>query len=169
MTESSVRCWSETAEGLSRVRLWRGADGQLWGQSACEPARAVRVCRLFPWSRPGEWVSLRDADEEELALVHTPDELDPESRAALEASLAEAGFVMEIERVLSVEEEIEIRTFEVETAQGPRSFQTARDEWPRGLPDGRLLIHDVAGDLYVIRDPSRLDPLSRRLLFAFLD
>jgi hypothetical protein len=169
MTESTARCWSRVSQAPSRLRLWRGTDGQLWGQSQGEPPRAVRVCRLFPWSRPGEYVSLRDADEEELALVRAPGELDPTSREAFEASLAEAGFVMEIERVLAVEEEIEIRTFEVETAQGPRSFQTARDEWPRALPDGRLLIHDVAGDLYVIRDPSQLDAPSRRLLFAFLD
>jgi hypothetical protein len=152
------------------LRLWRGNDGRLWGQSNLEPeARAVRVCRLFPWSEPREWVSLRDADDEELALVRAPAELDPESRGALEISLAEAGFVMEIEAILSVEEEIEIRTFEVRTAQGPRSFQTERDEWPRQLGTGGLLIRDVAGDLYAVREPEKLDPVSRKLLWVFLD
>jgi hypothetical protein len=154
----------------SGLVLWRGADGQLWGRShaKAEP-RSVRVCRLFPWSQPAEYVSLRDADEEELALVRQPSQLDRDSRAALELSLAEAGFVMEIEALLAVDDEIEIRTFEVETAQGPRRFQTERDEWPRELAGGGLLFRDVAGDLYAVRHPERLDDTSRKLLWAFLD
>lgn len=152
------------------LRLWRGDDGRLWGRSDAEPEpRALRVCRLFPWSRPGAWVSLRDADEEELALVSVPSALEPESRRALEESLAEAGFVLEIEEILAVEEEIEIRTFSVRTVQGPRQFQTARDEWPRALEGGGLLIRDVAGDLYLVRRPAELDPRSCKLLWAFVD
>jgi hypothetical protein len=155
---------------MKGLKLWRGTDGQLWGQSDAEPEpRAVRVCRLFPWSQPSEYVSLRDADDEELALVRTPSQLDAESRGALEVSLAEAGFVMEIEAILSVEEEIEIRTFEVRTAQGPRTFQTERDEWPRELEGGGLLIRDVAGDLYAVRHPDRLDATSLKHLWIFLD
>jgi hypothetical protein len=152
------------------LELWRGADGRLWGRSQAEPEpRSVRVCRLFPWSEPAQYVSLRDADDEELALVREPSELDPKSRSALELSLAEAGFVMEIEALNSVEEEIEIRTFEVQTSQGPRTFQTERDEWPRQLGKSGLLIRDVAGDLYAVRHPEQLDARSQKLLWVFLD
>ncbi len=173
MTKALVEtagCVADAPDDMQGLRLWRGPDGQLWGRSDAEPTpRAVRVCRLFPWSQPGEYVSLRDGDDEELALVPAPAQLDPDSRDALEVSLAEAGFVMEIESIVSVEEEIEIRTFEVETAQGPRIFQTERDEWPRELAGGGLLIRDVAGDLYAVRHPERLDPVSLKLLWAFLD
>ena len=61
----------------------------------------------------------------------------PESRRALEHALAEAGFVLEVMRVLAIEEEVEIRQWTVETKHGPRSFQTHLDDWPRALPDGR--------------------------------
>ena len=173
MTKALVEtagCVADAPDDMQGLRLWRGPDGRLWGRSDAEPTpRAVRVCRLFPWSEPDEYVSLRDADDEELALVPGPSHLDPESRDALEVSLAEAGFVMEIEAIVSVEEEIEIRTFEVETAQGPRIFQTERDEWPRELAGGGLLIRDVAGDLYAVRHPERLDPASLKLLWVFLD
>ncbi len=152
----------------TELSLWRGDDGQLWTEGAGGPA-PVRVVRCFPWSEPGRYVSLRDADDEELALVRDVTELKPDSRRALAYSLLEAGFVMEIEAVLRVEEEIEIRTFEVRTRQGLRKFQTMRDEWPRDLPGGGLLIRDVVGDLYLLRDPEDLDPRSKRLLFAFLD
>ena len=43
-------------------------DGQLWAiQGAVE--RAVQVRRAFPWSEPGRFLSLRDADDAEVALV----------------------------------------------------------------------------------------------------
>jgi hypothetical protein len=44
-----------------------------------------------------------------------------------------------------------------------------RDEWPRDLPGGGLLVRDVVGDLYLLRDPEALDARSRKLVRAFLD
>ena len=114
-------------------------------------------------------ISLRDREEEEFAYVADPADLDPDSRDALERSLAEAGFVFEIEAIESVEEEVEIRTWRVETRAGPRSFQTRRDEWPREVPGGGLLIRDVAGDLFLVPDPDDLDAASRRRIWAFID
>ena len=75
----------------------------------------------------------------------------------------------EIEAIDAVEDEIEIRTFHVRTRQGKRRFQTLRDEWPRELPGGALLLRDVAGDLYVVRDPENLDRASQRRFWAFVD
>lgn len=130
---------------------------------------AVRLRQCFPWSEPTRHLSLRDAEDEEVAYVADPAELAPASREALERALAEAAFVLDVLRVVSVEEEIEIRQWQVETAQGPRTFQTHLDDWPRTLPGGGLLIRDVAGDLYRIDAPGRLDARSRELLWAFVD
>ena len=146
---------------------WR-ADGSLWAMKG-EEERAVSVRRCFPWSEPARHLSLRDADEEEFAFVREPAELDPRSRAALERALAVAGFVFEVTRVVDIEEEVEIRRWRVETRQGPRTFQTRLDDWPRGLPHGGLLIRDLAGDLYHLGAPEQLDRQSRDLLWAFVD
>ncbi len=146
---------------------WR-ADGSLWAMKE-EEERAVSVRRCFPWSEPAQHLSLRDADEEEFAFVRDPAELDPRSRAALERALAVAGFVFEVTRVLDIEEEVEIRRWQVETRQGPRTFQARLDDWPRGLPHGGLLIRDLAGDLYHLAAPEQLDRHSRELLWAFVD
>src|SRR4029077_16414776 len=146
---------------------WR-ADGSLWamrGDDECP----LSVRRSFPWPEPRRHLSLRDVDEEEFALVRDPAELDPRSRAALEMALAVAGFVFEGTRVLEIEEEVEIRRWRVETRQGPRTFQTRLDDWPRTLPHGGLLIRDLAGDLYHLAAPERLDRESRELLWAFVD
>ena len=150
------------------LRLERRQDGQLWalaGERACP----VWVRRCFPWTEPGRFVSLRDREEEEVALLADLAELDPDSRRALEAALAEAGFVLEVEGVDAIEDEIEIRVFQVRTRQGPRRFQTLRDEWPRPMPGGGILLRDVAGDLYLVRDPAALDRKSRDRLWALLD
>jgi hypothetical protein len=59
---------------------------------------------------------------------------------------------------------------EVETRQGPRSFQTHLDDWPRTLlTHGGILIRDVAGDLYRLAAPQLMDKKSRELLWAFVD
>ena len=129
----------------------------------------VRLRQCFPWSEPGRHVSLRDDGDEEVALVEDPASLAPESRRALERALAEAGFVLEVTRVMSIDEEVEIRQWTVETKHGKRAFQTHLDDWPRALPMGGLLIRDVAGDLYRLPAPATLDARSRELLWAFVD
>jgi hypothetical protein len=82
--------------------------------------------------------------------------------------MAEAGFVFEVTQVKEVEEEVEIRHWQVVTRQGPRSFQTRLDDWPRALPGGGFLIRDVAGDLYRLPEASAMDKKSRELLWAFV-
>jgi len=146
---------------------WAG-DGRLLAIVDGE-AVAVRLRQCFPWSEPGRHLSLRDEDDEEIALVEDPEQLDPESRRAIEGALAEAGFVLDVVQVVDVEEEVEIRQWTVETRHGRRTFQTHLDDWPRVLPKGGLLIRDVAGDLYRLEAPGKMDAKSRELLWAFVD
>jgi hypothetical protein len=129
----------------------------------------VQLTMCFPWSEPGRYLSLRDTDERELALVVDIGVLDGESARHLAAAMAASGFVLDVTRVLSVDEEVEIRQWVVETRQGRRTFQTHLDDWPRTLPGGDLLIRDVAGDLYRLHAPAHMDAHSRALLWAFVD
>ena len=158
----------EDLEERGGLTLERRADGQLWAELNGN-RRAVRVHRCFPWSEPGHFLSLRDADNEEFALVGSPDDLDETSRLALEAALVEAGFVLEVMRITDVDEEVEIRTWKVETRQGARTFQTRLDDWPAEVPGGGIVIRDVAGDLYHVVSPEDLDARSRKWLWAFVD
>ena len=157
----------DSGEGET-LALERRVDGQLWARRNGSE-RAVRVHRCFPWSEPGRFLSLRDTvDDEEFALVRTLDELSGESRRVLEGAIVEAGFVLEVTRIVEVDEEVEIRTWKVETRQGPRSFQTRLDDWPTEVPNGGIVIRDVAGDLYHLADPEGMDTVSRRWLWAFV-
>ncbi|MDX1563246.1 MAG: DUF1854 domain-containing protein [Gammaproteobacteria bacterium] len=153
---------------MSAPRLERRQDGQLWvtlDGRACP----VQIARCFPWSARNRFISLRDDDRDEVLLVEDPATLDGPSRAALEEALIEADFVLDVLRINAIDEEIEIRCWDVETGQGQRSFQTKRDDWPRIVPGGGVLIRDVAGDLYFIRRPQALDAHSRALLEVFVD
>ena len=165
MTNTEVR---EVAVGPAPVGLRIASDGRLHVHldGRCV---AVRLRQCFPWSEPGLHLSLRDDEDREVAIVDDPALLEPESRRALEQALAEAGFVLEVTRVVDLNEEVEIRQWTVETEQGRRSFQTHLDDWPRILPGGGLLIRDVAGDLYRLATPSSMDKKSRELLWAFVD
>ncbi len=156
------------AEPQTELRLARRPDGQLWATRG-EEEHAVRVRRAFPWSEPGRFISLRDSADREFALVAEPQTLDADSRAALASALEAMGFVFVVTAVSAIEEEVEIRSWRVQTVQGARAFQTRLDEWPRPLPGGGLLIRDVAGDLYRITDLGALDGRSRELLWAYVD
>src|SRR2546425_10076269 len=101
----------------SELTLERRSDGQLWAVRG-DAERAVWVRRCFPWSEPGRFVSLRDEDDNELALVGDPAELDPASRRVLEEAMAAAGFVFEVTRVMAIEEEVEIRHWRVGARPG---------------------------------------------------
>lgn len=164
MTETLTRDPSAT----SQLALRTSADGRLLARLG-DKWVSVRLRQCFPWSEPGRHVSLRDDEDEEVALVEDPATLAPESRRALERAVAEAGFVLDVTRVVDVEEEVEIRQWTVDTRHGRRSFQTHLDDWPRVLPMGGLLIRDVAGDLYRLPAPETLDARSRELLWAFVD
>ena len=155
-------------EGETDLALKSAGDGRLFAIVDGAPV-PVRLRQCFPWSEPHRHLSLRNEDDEEVALVEDPVSLGEESRRAIEHALAEAGFVLEVTRVVSIEEEVEIRQWKVETKHGPRSFQTHLDDWPRVLPKGGLLIRDVGGDLYLLAAPGEMDRRSKELLWAFVD
>ncbi len=155
-------------EERNGLLLERRGDGQLWARTN-GAEHAVRVHRCFPWSEPDQFLSLRDAENQEIAMVTHLGELTKESRAALSEALVEAGFVLKVLRISEVDEEVEIRTWKVETEQGPRSFQTKLDDWPWEVPGGGIVIRDVSGDLYHVASPEDLDEKSRKWLWAFVD
>src|SRR5262245_43457076 len=105
----------------STFTLQRRDDSRLWLVRE-NWERPVWVRRCFPWSEPVRYVSLRNDDDEEVALIGDPSELDDPSRHALEEALAEAGFLFELTEVLGIEEEVEIRHWRVVTRQGERAF-----------------------------------------------
>ena len=129
----------------------------------------VRPVACFPWSEPNNYISLRNEAGAEVGFIQSAAELDHSSRAALEITLRQTRFVFQVTGIEQVEDEFELRTWSVKTRQGPRSFQTKLDEWPRTLENGGVIIRDLSGDLYQIKDPTALDPASQKLVWAYME
>ncbi|MDH5671119.1 MAG: DUF1854 domain-containing protein [Myxococcales bacterium] len=148
----SIGCKAKVRPGPPRS-LQRRADGRLW---LVEGVReyAVHPVRCFPWSAPDHHVSLRDDERRERAYIADPAELDVDSRRALEQGLQDAGLILSVTAIEAIEEDYEIRCWNVQTRCGPRSFQTRLETWPRPVPGGGLLLEDVAGDSSGSRIPS---------------
>jgi hypothetical protein len=142
--------------------------GQLLLHSQLESI-PVRPVACFPWSEPNSYISLRNEWGIEVGFVHSTAELDHSSRTALETTLRQTRFVFEVTAIESVKDEFELRTWSVQTRQGPRSFQTKLDEWPRRLENSAVIIRDLSGDFYQINDPTGLDPTSQKLVWAFTE
>ena len=152
-------------ESLTLKRL---RNGQLVAQRG-QNYQKVQIKPCFPWSCINQYLSLRDRENQEVALIKDIKELDMESRQVVEQELTKTGFVFEIVSVASLETEFEIRNWKVTTRQGSCTFQTELDEWPRLFPGKGLMIKDVAGNLYHIPEPQLLDKKSQKLLWAFID
>jgi len=152
----------------AKLTIARNDSGQVVANNGAVKT-PVRVCRCFPWSQPDQFISLRDEKENEVALIRDLNELDENSRRTLESALAEAGFMLEIERIESAEEIYEVRHWKVQTRQGARTFQTKLDEWPREVPGGGYLLRDIAGDLFHIPSPETMDEKSQAILWALVD
>ncbi|MDF3130369.1 DUF1854 domain-containing protein [Kiritimatiellaeota bacterium B1221] len=152
---------------MSKPTLLHLPNGQLALQTDDGP-EAVTLSPCFPWTAPGKFLSLRNAEGKELCFLESPDELDEASRCLLNKELSQSTATFQIESIQSVKKEIELRCWEVTTSRGTRSFQTELDEWPRALPDGSFLIEDLFGDLYVISALEKLDPLSAKLFWPLI-
>ena len=79
--------------------------------------------RLFPFSKPDMYITLLDAEEREAGFVRDLDELDDESRKALEECFSEYYLIPRITRLLTCEDKFGTVTWEVETDRGYIKFQ----------------------------------------------
>jgi len=151
-----------------RIDLQFRDDGHLLLQQG-EQQVMVTAKSCFPWSQPGQHISLRNDSHEELAYVAKLEDLSEASRKALEQALLAGEFTFEIQKIHSLRSQFDLRIWEVETEQGPRKFQIKLDDWPYRFADGSILVKDLSGDLYSIKNPDALDAESRKRLWAFRD
>ncbi len=128
----------------------------------------VFIKECFPWRSPGKYLSLRDKDDNEVCLIEDLMQLEEAARLLIEEELNFSQFVLEILSIEKIEEDVELRRYLVQTAQGERIFQTKLETWPELLEDGEVMIEDLAGDLFRIKNVNRLDEKSRQELSPYI-
>jgi hypothetical protein len=122
----------------------------------------VRIRRAFPWSSPGRYVSVRDAEGKELLLIEDLAVLSEAQRRTIEAALEETSFVPKITRVNAVDVRFGYQQWRVSTDRGPAEFRVQEREDIRFLADGRFRIKDADGNVYELPRLPDLDEASRR-------
>jgi len=128
----------------------------------------VRIRRSFPWSKPGEFVSIRSSDGKELLLIDDVKSLDPDTGAIVESWLDIHSFIPRITRIDDVDVRFGYQQWKVQTDRGPAEFRVQEREDIRFLHDGRFSVKDADGNVYEMTRLDQLDPHSRRALESLL-
>ena len=124
--------------------------------------------RAFPIAQPERGIGLMSVDGHELAWIEQLTELPAAIRQLLEEELASREFMPEIRTIKNVSTFATPSTWTVDTDRGAASFVLKGEEDIRRVGGGTLMIADSHGIHFLIRDSSRLDSHSRRILDRFL-
>jgi len=129
----------------------------------------VGILRAFPLSDRNRFLSVRDSAENEIGLIVNPDELGAELRKLVEEDLQRRYLVPAVKRVVSAKERFGTVEWVVETDRGLCRFtsQNLRENVQRPAP-GRIILNDVDGNRYDIRNVDELSHESQELLFRHL-
>ena len=129
----------------------------------------VKVYQAWPLSRPSRAVSFLNAKDEEITLLDDLQQLSPDSRAVIEEELRRRYLTARITRVLEIRWEFGVTYWHVDTTRGERDFVVQSiSESCVWLGDGHVLIVDVDGTRFEIKDLAEMDPVSRGFLDAVL-
>ncbi len=159
---------SRSENGLLSLTL-RKEDGQ---ESFYE--RVVPVC-AFPLTEPDEFISLREPDtprrasKGEIGYLRHIGDLGEEAEQLLRAELGRRYFTPELTKIYTAKDKYGFFYWDAQTSAG-RVQMTLTNPGTniRTLEDGRVLITDIDGNVYMISDPSALDRATSRILTVFL-
>ena len=129
-----------------------------------DDATDVRVRRVFPWSEPHRFVSIRSSEGKELLLIDDLAALPASARDAIERQLAATQFIPKVTRIREVDTRFGHQLWDVDTDRGPAKFRVQEREDVRFLDDGRLRVKDADGNVYELPALDTLDEASRRAI-----
>lgn len=120
----------------------------------------INAKRCFPFSLPEKYISLRDAEDEEIGVIKDMSILSKEYRKWIDEMLELRYFLPRITFIESVRTRRGAVEWKVDTDYGPREFVT----WGLGdtlqeVKQDWYLVSDVDGNRYQICIPD-LDPIS---------
>ncbi len=128
----------------------------------------VTALRAYPVSAPDEGVALMNAQGHELLWVPQLGQLEAPLRDKVKQALNEREFLPEILQLIQVSSFATPSTWTVLTDRGETQFLLKGEEDIRRLTGTVLLINDINGVQFMIRDLAAMDKHSRKLLDRFL-
>ncbi|MBM3835057.1 MAG: DUF1854 domain-containing protein [Verrucomicrobia bacterium] len=129
----------------------------------------VGIMRAFPLPDPNRFLSVRDDSNKEVGLIANPAELSAENRELVEEELERRYLVPAVKRIVAAKERFGTVDWTMETDRGVSRFTTRnlRENVHRPSP-GRIILNDVDGNRYDIRNVHDLSHDSQELLFRHM-
>jgi len=149
----------------SAVRFWRNSWQQVYMDTGNGQEGPVVLKRAFPLTDPDEFIIIENQEGSFVGLLKDYHKLDAGSIRVVEEELEHEYFLPQITAINSISDDASVMVWDVETNHGPRKFEVEsihRDV--RWLNDKHIVIQDVDGNKYEIRDHSSLDKKSQSKL-----
>ena len=129
----------------------------------------VKPVWAAPLSHPDKYLALLDGKGEEIVTLPEPSALSSDSHQAVREEIARRYLTATIEVVTEARCEFGATYWHVETDRGPRDFVTqSLSENVQWLTPTHVLLTDVDGNRFELKDVSKMDPVSRELVEAAL-
>lgn len=148
--------------------LFRDSLGRLLLSYAGREYSDVKPIRIFPISDPEHWVSLCDADGNEVICLEDLNHLPGQVRQLLLEELGVREFLPIIKKIMGISSRFEPSEWLVETDRGETCFVLNDEDDIHRLSTYRILIIDAHRIRYLIPDMRRLDSASRRVLAHYI-
>ena len=153
----------------TKFELVRNSFGKLvLTDAAGEVHENVAPARAFPVQAPNESIAIVSTDGKEVGWIDQLSDLSPAIAALVSEELASREFMPEISRIVSVTSFATPCTWTVKTDRGDTEFVLRGEEDIRRLNADTLLVSDIHGIHYLIRNHWDLDKQSKKILDRFL-
>jgi len=124
----------------------------------------IVIFRCFPITNPDEFLSVREPDSKkmgrgkEIGMIRYMRLFPEDQRKLFLEELDRRYFSPEITKIISVKDKFGYTYWDTETDAGSMTFILNNPfSNIRALEDGRIFIHDIDGNSFQIKDPSKLD------------
>ena len=127
----------------------------------------VYPVRAFPITEPGAGISIMDPSGKELFWFDSIAAIPEGELALIEEELAAREFMPVIEKITKVSTFATPSIWDIETDRGPTRIRLKGEEDIRRIAGNILLVADSNGLQFLIKDSTRLDKVSKKLLDRF--
>ena len=127
----------------------------------------VYPVRAFPITAPGAGISIMDQSGKELCWFDAVSAIPELELGLIEDEMAAREFMPIIEKITKVSTFATPSIWDIETDRGPTRIRLKGEEDIRRIAGNTLLIADSNGLQFLIKDATRLDKVSKKLLDRF--
>lgn len=130
---------------------------------------AVEPKWAAPLSHPERFLGILNSKGEEVLMVETLDDFPAETRAIVEEELRRRYLTSAVLRILNAKVEFGATYWTILTARGERDFVVqSLQENAQWIGPRHLLLVDIDGNRFEIKDIDALDPASKKFIESIL-